>query len=74
MPSGSKPTGEPILIDDVLTTGAHILAARMMLKSRGIIAEHGIVCGRSDDVRLVDPFVVGEEDVQARAFFGMATT
>lgn len=70
MPSGSKPNGTPILIDDVLTSGAHLLAARTVLKGRGIVVEDAIVCGRTFSHQVDDPFDIPEEDLDD-AFFGV---
>ena len=70
MPSGPKPSGVPILIDDVMTTGAHMRAARTVLRGRGIIVEHGIVCGRTLLHQAADPFALQDEDLD-EAFFGV---
>ncbi|HVK79971.1 MAG TPA: hypothetical protein VM915_05105, partial [Verrucomicrobiae bacterium] len=70
LPSGVRPHGTAVLVDDVLTSGAHFLASRDVLTARGIICEDGLVCGRTIDDPIEDPFDIDEEDVDARAFFG----
>lgn len=72
LPSGSKPTGRPVLVDDVLTSGAHLLASRTVLAGRNITVERAIVCGRAIDHQLPDPFNVPDEDIDDDAFFGLA--
>jgi predicted amidophosphoribosyltransferase len=57
------PEGTPILVDDVRTTGAHLLAAAAKLKDKGVRCKRAITCGRTPLQQESAPFSVLEEEL-----------
>lgn len=62
-----------VLVDDVMTSGAHIKAARRVLEQAGIPVVHAIVCARRTDCQEADPFTIGGEDLDALPDFDLAS-
>jgi hypothetical protein len=59
--TGLLPAGNPVLVDDVLTGGGHLVAAAKILEDDGRSTALAVVCGRSLHHQLDDPFVVDDE-------------
>lgn len=59
--TSAPPTGPVVLIDDVLTTGGHLVASSWVLDDIGREPSHAMCCGRTVHERLNDPFVVPTE-------------
>jgi predicted amidophosphoribosyltransferase len=61
--TGAIPSGQIILIDDIMTSGGHFIAASWKLEDQGRTPKLALACGRTMDARIDDPFVVAPEDV-----------
>jgi hypothetical protein len=61
--TGAIPPGQIILIDDIMTSGGHFIAASWELEDHGRTPKLALACGRSMDARIDDPFAVAPEDV-----------
>lgn len=57
-----------VLVDDVKTTGGHLLAAASLLRNRGVTVEHVLVAGRAVWDAVEDPYKVPAEDLEANPF------
>ena len=57
------PPGDIIMVDDVMTSGGHFVAAAWKLGDHGRSATLALACGRSLDTAIDDPFAVDPEDV-----------
>lgn len=57
------PLGKIILVDDVMTSGGHFIAAAWKLADRLKLADLALACGRSMDNRLDDPWSVPPEEI-----------
>lgn len=57
-----------VLVDDVKTTGGHLLAAARLLRNRGVTVEHVLVAGRAVWEAVEDPYKVRAEDLEANPF------
>jgi hypothetical protein len=55
------PQGELILLDDVMTTGGHMIACAWKIEDTGRNAALGLACGRTVHKPLDDPFAVPTE-------------
>lgn len=62
--SNGAPIKEVVLLDDVVTSGSHIQAAKMKLagQTKASPIRHALVCGQASSIRLDDPFKVSETD------------
>ena len=60
---GNLPVGEVILVDDVVTSSAHLKAAAWELDDQGIEPVFAIACGRTCHEQLNDPFMVPDEEI-----------
>jgi hypothetical protein len=54
-----------VLIDDVMTTGGHLLACARALRKKGASVEHTLVAGRTVWEAVEDPNKVPAEDIEA---------
>ncbi|TWI58287.1 hypothetical protein IQ16_08193 [Bradyrhizobium huanghuaihaiense] len=61
--TGAVPLGQIILVDDVMTSGGHFIAASWKLADLGRAPALAIACGRSLDAAIDDPFAVAPEDI-----------
>lgn len=57
------PPGQIILIDDIMTSGGHFIAASWELDDHNRSARLALACGRSLDAPIDDPFTVAPEDI-----------
>lgn len=57
-----------VLIDDVMTTGGHLIAAARALRERGVTVEHVLVAGRAKREAVANPYKVPPEDIEACPF------
>ncbi len=57
-----------VLIDDVMTTGGHLIAAARMLREHGASVERVLVAGRTKWEAVADPYKVPPEDIEACPF------
>lgn len=57
-----------VLIDDVKTTGAHLLAAAHVLRQKGLKVEHALVAGRAVWEAVPNPYQVTPEDLEENPF------
>jgi len=57
-------TGRVILIDDVKTTGAHMLACAETLRERGAEVSTALVAGKTVWSQVENPYVVEPEDLE----------
>jgi len=57
------PVGQIVLIDDVMTSGGHLIASSWKLADKNRSPALALACGRSIDVQLDDPFSVPAEEV-----------
>jgi hypothetical protein len=61
--TGAIPAGQIVLIDDIMTSGGHFIAASWELDDHARVAEFALACGRSLDAQIDDPFAVAPEDL-----------
>jgi len=54
-----------VLIDDVKTTGGHLIACARLLRKNGVKVEHVLVAGRAVWEAVPDPYKVSPEDIEA---------
>jgi hypothetical protein len=54
-----------VLVDDVMTTGGHLLAAARTLRRHGVKVDHVLVAGRAVWEAVADPYKVPPEDLEA---------
>ncbi len=59
-----------VLIDDVVTSGGHLIAAARTLRQNGAKVEHALVAGRAKREAVTDPFKPEPEDLEADPFEG----
>jgi hypothetical protein len=57
-----------VLIDDVKTTGSHLLAAARTLREHGVTVEHAMVAGRAVWQAVPEPYKVAPEDLEENPF------
>ena len=62
-----RPRYPAILLDDVMTTGAHMIACQRKLMASGITPEHAISVGRATSEQKVKPIGWSKELVQVSA-------
>jgi hypothetical protein len=60
---GDIPPGICVLIDDVTTSGGHLIAAAWKLEDGGRIARLAVCCGRTAHDQWDDPLEPYEEDL-----------
>lgn len=60
---------EIVLVDDILTSGAHLKAAKRVLQAAGMNVERAIVCARRTDHPEPNPFNLTAEDLEAQPDF-----
>lgn len=58
-----------ILVDDVITSGSHLKAARRALQGAGMEVQHVVVCARRMDEQVANPFALDAEDLDLQAEF-----
>lgn len=63
MLNGPIPTGSVFLVDDVFTTGAHLIASAWQLIDQGRAPSAAICCGRSLHAKLQEPLSVDDVDL-----------
>lgn len=69
--TADPPAGDYVLIDDVYTSGGHLIAAAWALEDRNRMAQLAICCGRSCHEQLNDPFSVEDEMLDLTRPFGV---
>ncbi|MET4279486.1 MULTISPECIES: hypothetical protein [unclassified Bradyrhizobium] len=57
------PAGQVVLIDDIMTSGGHFIAASWEPDDHGLAAQFALAGGRSLDAQIDDPFAVAPEDL-----------
>lgn len=57
-----------VLVDDVMTTGGHLIAAARLLRESGVNVEHVLVAGRAKREAVENPYKVPPEDIEACPF------
>jgi hypothetical protein len=57
-----------VLVDDVKTTGSHLLAAARTLREHGVTVEHALVAGRAVWEAVENPYLVKPEDLEENPF------
>jgi hypothetical protein len=57
------PPGQIVLIDDLMTSGGHFIAASWALDDRGRVPKLALAFGRSLDSQIDNPFLVAPEDI-----------
>ena len=63
------PPGKCVLVDDVLTSGGHLIACARKLRELGTEVELAICCGRSTHQQLPDPYTVADEHLELASLF-----
>ena len=61
------PEGKLVLLDDVLTTGGHMVACAWKIEDAGRNVTQGLACGRTAHEPLDDPFAVPTETLETEA-------
>jgi predicted amidophosphoribosyltransferase len=64
--TSALPAGDIILIDDVFTTGGHLIASSWKVGDVGRVVAHGLCCGRTTHARLDNPFEVPSESLATK--------
>ena len=57
-----------VLLDDVVTSGAHMRACAEFLRAHGAAVEHSICAGRTVWEQVPKPLEIPDEDLEANAF------
>lgn len=60
---GALPDGTLVLVDDVYTSGGHLIASAWRLVDQGRTVDFAVCCGRSLHYQLDNPFSVAEESL-----------